>query len=86
MAQRITALYTTFGLPAFYIHVFFIQLDNESFLIGGKSVTNFVRLTVQHLARVMAKPHEVNAYFQGYEAAVAPFIKEKGYDWEVKKF
>jgi hypothetical protein len=47
-------------------------------------VTNFVRIAVQHIARTLEKPHQVNGFFQTYEAILAPFIKEKGFDWEVK--
>ena len=50
-AKDITDYYVDKGLPAFYVNVFFIPLEAENFFIGGTPRTNFVRISIEHIAR-----------------------------------
>jgi phenylpyruvate tautomerase PptA (4-oxalocrotonate tautomerase family) len=50
IAQRVTELYGKF-MPKFYVVVVFLDVEPDSFYIGGKSNTRFVRIVSQHLAR-----------------------------------
>lgn len=56
LAKAITGLYTNIGLPAFYVNVLFISLDENSLWIGGEKKPNFVRIVVEQIARTMPDP------------------------------
>ena len=49
IAERITTVYSL--LPKFYVVVVFIDVDQDSFFIGGSHNDSFVRIVSQHLAR-----------------------------------
>ena len=83
LTERITALYTAVGLPPFYVVVLFVPVEKDNFFVGGKTVDNFVRIVVQHLARQIPSKALKKNFSDKYEAALEPFIKAKGYDWEV---
>ncbi|CAF1456081.1 unnamed protein product [Adineta steineri] len=83
LSERITAMYTNIGLPAFYVVVLFKPVESESFFVGGKPTDKFVRIVVQHLAKQIPTEEGKKQFIDGYESILAPFIKEKGYDWEV---
>ncbi len=83
LSERITKLYTDVGLPAFYVVVLFIPVEQESFFVGGKPTDNFVRVVIQHLARQIPDEERKRKFSENYENVLAPFIKDKGYDWEV---
>jgi phenylpyruvate tautomerase PptA (4-oxalocrotonate tautomerase family) len=83
LSERITAIYTASGLPAFYVVVLFTPIEKESFYVGGKSTDKFVRIVAQHLARQIPTAEGKQKFSEKYENALAPFIKDRGYDWEV---
>ncbi|OQV13679.1 hypothetical protein BV898_12073 [Hypsibius exemplaris] len=84
LTERITEIYTGgAGLPPFYVVVLFISVNTEDFFVGGKTTDKFVRIVVQHLARQIPNKEGKKAFSDKYEAAIAPFIKDKGFDWEV---
>ncbi|KAH7696573.1 hypothetical protein AAVH_36354 [Aphelenchoides avenae] len=83
LATAITDVYVSRGLPAFYVVVLFVPLEKDSFFIGGKGTDKFVRITVQHLARHFDSKEQGRKFLDIYEAAIAKYIKEQGYDWEV---
>ncbi|UJR13203.1 hypothetical protein I4U23_000225 [Adineta vaga] len=83
ISERITTLYTDHGLPAFYVVILFTPVESDSFFVGGKSTDKFIRIVVQHLARQIPNDEEKQKFSEKYENAIAPFIKDKGYDWEV---
>lgn len=39
------------GLPAFYVNVIFIDVDENALYVGGEPKDNFVRIVVEHIAR-----------------------------------
>ncbi|KAF8488415.1 putative oxalocrotonate tautomerase [Gautieria morchelliformis] len=84
IAERITTYYTSppVNLPAFYVNVFFIDVPEDSFYIGGKPRKNFVRIVSQQLARSGTKDNW-SKNLDGLEACWAPFIKDRGLDWEM---
>ena len=55
LAKAITKLYTDapVSLPAFYANVLFIPLQEDEIWVGGESRKNFVRLTIEQIARTM---------------------------------
>lgn len=58
LANDITKLYTSprAGLPAFYVNVLFIPLEEEDYYIGGEARKNFVRIAIEQIARTMPDP------------------------------
>ncbi|OWA55507.1 hypothetical protein BV898_19893 [Hypsibius exemplaris] len=71
------------SLPAFYVVVLFLPVEQGSLFLGGKSTDKFVRIVLQHLARHFLDRKSKRACFDMYERALASFIKTKGSDWEV---
>ena len=53
IADAITKVYPS--LPAFYVVVLFITVDKEDCYVGGQQEDNFVRISVEHLARQFAE-------------------------------
>ncbi|KAF7368652.1 Tautomerase-3 domain-containing protein [Mycena venus] len=83
LSQAITELYAV-KMPAFYVVVLFIELGPEDYFVGGKSTQRMVRISVEHLARNFKDDALKRAFMDRYEAALAPFTKARGIDWEVQ--
>lgn len=84
MSSRITKAYTDapISLPAFYVVVIFRPISEENFYVGHNSVKNFVRIVSSHLARDPGTPDQEAAIQERLQDAWAPYIKERGLDWE----
>jgi phenylpyruvate tautomerase PptA (4-oxalocrotonate tautomerase family) len=83
LSERITELYR--GLPKFYVIVAFQEVAPDSLYMGGKPVDNFIRVWVDHIARSFppdAKKMKAK-WMAKAEAALAPYIKDRGRDWEI---
>lgn len=87
LASAITKLYTDGGLPDFYVVVQFIPLPPTNIFVGAKArdAKPFVRLVVQHMAvhRHEASGDFASRFSDKIDQALTPFIKEKGYNWEI---
>uniref|UniRef100_A0A914CIW7 Tautomerase cis-CaaD-like domain-containing protein n=1 Tax=Acrobeloides nanus TaxID=290746 RepID=A0A914CIW7_9BILA len=83
LAAHITKLYTSVGLPAFYVVVLFLPVEEQNYFVGGKKTNKFVRIIVQHIARQFQNSKQADKFISKYEEILAPFIKERGLDWEV---
>uniref|UniRef100_A0A914YA75 Tautomerase cis-CaaD-like domain-containing protein n=1 Tax=Panagrolaimus superbus TaxID=310955 RepID=A0A914YA75_9BILA len=86
LADAITKIYTGLngaGLPAFYVVVIFIPIVESNFYVGGETTKNFVRISIQHIARNFDSHEQAKGFLDRYENALAPFIKERSFDWEV---
>src|SRR3954447_3230338 len=83
LSQRITGLYR--ALPKFYVIVAFQEVAPESFYMGGEPAHNFVRIWVDHIARSFPPDaKKLKAKWMGWaEEALAPYIKDRGRDWEI---
>ncbi|RAL11776.1 tautomerase family protein [Aspergillus homomorphus CBS 101889] len=86
LAAAITTLYTTLGLPAFYVVVQFHQLDVEDLFIGGALATDqepFVRIVITHIA--IRLPDADEAYLRttvGINEVLKTHVLDKGYGVE----
>ncbi|KAH8820278.1 putative oxalocrotonate tautomerase [Xylogone sp. PMI_703] len=85
LSESITGMYTSIGLPAFYVVVNFVKLPVNDIWVGGKMKTDkpFVRMCISHIAHRLPDSDRV------YERVVTlidellkPHIADKGYDWE----
>ncbi len=87
LAEDITPIYTSVGLPAFYVVVNFIAVPKSNTFVGGKPKTEsekpFVRITVDHIAvHLEGDAERHKSVTERIEAALKPHIADKGYDWE----
>ncbi|MFG2730529.1 tautomerase family protein [Streptomyces canus] len=84
LSEAITSIYTdTVNLPKFYVVVLFKDMPANTMYVGGKPANNFVRIRVDHIARQL-EGAEIRAFCMAIiEEKLAPFVKERGYDWEV---
>jgi phenylpyruvate tautomerase PptA (4-oxalocrotonate tautomerase family) len=84
LSAAITSIYVTYvELPAFYVVVLFHDTPQNSIYVGGKAHNNFVRVRIDHIARQMDNAEIRAACMAAVEEALAPFVKDRGYDWEV---
>ncbi len=82
LAERITDEYARVGLPRFYVNVLFTELAKESFLIGGVPADDFVRISVDEIARSVPDEAKV-LWMKRLRKTVAPFTSERGLRWEL---
>jgi 4-oxalocrotonate tautomerase family enzyme len=84
LSQAITSIYTEHvNLPPFYVVILFKEMPENTMYVGGKATNNFVRIRTDHIARQMDSA-EIRALFMGVvEEKLAPYVKERGFDWEV---
>ncbi|ATB27635.1 tautomerase family protein [Melittangium boletus] len=80
LSQRITDIYSV--LPRFYVGVIFEEVAADAFYIGGEPTKNFVRITADHIARTLDSDEAKTRFLAKVDAALAPFIQERGFDWE----
>ena len=80
LSQAITALYSR--LPKFYVGVVFQAVAKDSFFVGGEPADKFVRIWVDHIARTLPTPEAKAWWIKSCDEAMAPFIRDRGFDWE----
>ncbi|KAF9631926.1 Tautomerase [Lasiodiplodia theobromae] len=84
LSEDVTKIYTSIGLPAFYVVVQFIELPRNKVWVGGKLPEKpFIRVVIEHIA--VRLPDEDDAYKRTtarVDATLKPHIADKGYDWE----
>ncbi|KAF9257489.1 hypothetical protein L218DRAFT_109856 [Marasmius fiardii PR-910] len=87
IAKAVTEVYTVKSptpLPPFYVVVNFIDIEDGGFFVGGEKNNKFVRIVVHHLAIRVEETHMKRDFMNRYEAALSPWTKDKGIDWEVQ--
>src|SRR5262249_30865780 len=80
LSKRITAVYSS--LPKFYVSVIFEEVPDESFYIGGEPTRQFIRIQMDHIARQLTSEAAKANFLARVEDAIAPFMKDRGYNWE----
>ncbi|NEW47953.1 tautomerase family protein [Nocardia cyriacigeorgica] len=81
-ANDITELYTSFGLPAFYVVVLFKETAESDFYVGGKPATDTVRIVVEHLARHLDDPEMRKRSTDKLDSIMLPYTRARGLHWE----
>ncbi|MEU6562727.1 tautomerase family protein [Nocardia nova] len=81
-ARDITALYTRFGLPDFYVVVLFREIDESSIYVAGRPARDTVRIVVEHLARHLDDPDMRRRSTQALDAVMQPYTGGRGLHWE----
>jgi phenylpyruvate tautomerase PptA (4-oxalocrotonate tautomerase family) len=84
LSAALMSVYVEYGgLPEFYVNVLFHEIAEGSFFIGAEPRNNFVRLVAEHIARQLPTTELRRGAMQLFEAKIAPFVKDRGYDWEM---
>ncbi|PQE07522.1 Tautomerase protein [Rutstroemia sp. NJR-2017a BBW] len=81
LAKDITQLYTSVGLPAFYVNVQFFEMGPTDMLVGGESRSNFVNLSIVHIARTFKTETDRSDFLKKIDLILERF-RNKGLDWE----
>lgn len=81
IANKITEVYASF-LPRFYVNVFFRPVEIEDCYIGGEASGDFVRVTINHIARSMTEP-EQQLFLNACTRILDPYVAQRGYRWEL---
>lgn len=83
LSERLTDLYTGIPIPRFYVVVLFEEVARNSCFVGGEPHDKFVRFKVEQIARTLPGPVIREWWIRTIDAVIAPFVKERGFDWEV---
>ena len=84
LSSDITQVYVDYvNLPRFYVVILFKEMPTNTMYVGGKSTDNFVRIRVDHIARQMDDPEYRKMAMAVFEDTIAPYVKERGFDWEI---
>lgn len=80
--NSINALKSQAMTPRTHVVTVFQEVPAESFYVGGEPVDNFVRIVIDHIARVT--PAEARPLAMAViESQLAPHIKDRALDWEL---
>lgn len=82
IARQVTAVYATV-LPRFYVNVFFHPLPKASYFIGGEPVDDFVRVTVDHIARSFDSDDVRKRFLGACTRILTPYTTDRGLRWEL---
>jgi phenylpyruvate tautomerase PptA (4-oxalocrotonate tautomerase family) len=84
LAERITGLFTSAPMPAFYVVVVFIEMSPDNYYVGAKPIKNFVRFKVDQMANTLPSQLAREWWMRHVHHAVAPYVSDRGYDSEVQ--
>ncbi|MHB8531173.1 MAG: tautomerase family protein [Solirubrobacteraceae bacterium] len=84
IAEAITSFYDkVVHLPRFYVVVIFEERPADTIWVGGEAANRFVRIVVDHIARHTSNEAERDFAMAALEKLLAPYVKDRGYDWEI---
>ena len=70
-------------IPKFYVVVRFHEMPADMMYVGGEEQDNFVRIVVDTIARQMETAEIRFLVMEAIEQALAPFVKDRGFNWEI---
>ncbi|KAI3558071.1 hypothetical protein CABS01_02629 [Colletotrichum abscissum] len=82
IAEGMTKLYTSVGLPGFYCHTHFIELNPENMYAGGETPKALTTVSIYHIARGFDTPQVEAFFFKALDDILRPILKPKGIEWE----
>jgi phenylpyruvate tautomerase PptA (4-oxalocrotonate tautomerase family) len=82
IAEQATALYEKF-LPRFYVNVMFVPLPASTFYIGGAPASDFVRVTIDHIAAQMKDEAQQTMFLHAVSRVLDPYVAGRGLRWEM---
>ncbi|EEA19963.1 hypothetical protein TMatcc_010109 [Talaromyces marneffei ATCC 18224] len=80
LSASITSYYTSVGLPAFYVNIFYLPLASSDFFVGGKPVSKKLAIEVLHIARQWDSTETDRAVRlkNGITEILKPYTTDKG--------
>lgn len=81
IAEGITAIYAM--LPRFYVGVVFQEVPKDSFFVGGEAAEDFVRISVDHIARTFDDENLKTRFLGACSRILAPYTTERNLRWEM---
>jgi phenylpyruvate tautomerase PptA (4-oxalocrotonate tautomerase family) len=81
-ASDITDFYARVGLPKFYVVTLFHEVDEASFLIGGRPSKAAVRVVIEHIARHSNDPAIRRQTGDALTRLLAPHTTDRGLYYE----
>jgi phenylpyruvate tautomerase PptA (4-oxalocrotonate tautomerase family) len=85
LAERITGLFTSSPMPAFYVVVIYIEVGPDDYYVGGEKLKKtFIRFKVDQMANTFANQMLKEWWMRHVQRAVAPYVSERGYDSEIQ--
>ncbi|KAJ5617202.1 Tautomerase [Penicillium hordei] len=82
LAKSITKLYVSYGLPAFYVQVHFIENIPGSSFVGGEPHPKSAALEIYHVARAFFTDEAKQRFLAAVDEILNPFFEPKGMEWE----
>lgn len=83
LAQQVTEIYAGIPLPKFYVVFVFEEMAEGSCFVGGEPHERFIRFKIDQIARTLPGPVIREWWVRTLDRVIAPFVKERGYDWEI---
>ncbi|MFD7948969.1 tautomerase family protein [Streptomyces sp. NPDC059744] len=83
-AAQVTMLYAELiKLPKFYVSVAFHAFAPQDFFVGAEPATKFVRISIDHIARLTPDPEQRKKWMDTINERLAPFLRHRGLHWEI---
>jgi phenylpyruvate tautomerase PptA (4-oxalocrotonate tautomerase family) len=82
LSQKLTAIYTFRGLPAFYVNVVFLEIPPGSLYVGGEPADDFVRICIEHIALKFPSEERQQLYMKKLDDIIMSIFDPKGLRWE----
>jgi hypothetical protein len=76
-------VYASIPIPKFYVVFIFEEVAKDSCLVGGEPNNKFVRFKIDQIARTLPTPVLREWWIRTLHEVIAPFVKDRGYDWEL---
>ncbi|MBI3806711.1 MAG: tautomerase family protein [Nitrospirae bacterium] len=83
LAKRVTEVYASIPIPKFYVVFIFEEVAKDSCFVGGEPHNKFVRFKIDQIARTLPGPVLREWWVRTLDQVIAPFVKDRGYDWEI---
>jgi phenylpyruvate tautomerase PptA (4-oxalocrotonate tautomerase family) len=83
LAKRVTEMYAKVPIPKFYVVFIYEEIAQDSCFVGGEPNNKFVRFKIDHIARTLPGPVMREWWIRSLDELIAPFVKDRGYDWEI---
>ena len=83
LAQEVTEIYAGVPIPKFYVVFVFEEMAEGSCFVGGEPHNRFIRFKVDQIARTLPGPVIREWWIRTLDRVIAPFVKDRGYDWEI---
>lgn len=82
LSAKLTRMYSSVGLPSFYVNVLFLETSPDCTYVGGEPQERFVRICIEHIALHFPSDEHKRAYMEGLDKILLRFLDGKRCRWE----